>query len=129
MLNIDIDDFEIHTTNMKINNKNQDIICISFDSKEVPASVSQYYDVGKVDFNKSSLIINFTDGNSKENDINVKLKPNSFDEETYLLLRKYQTIVVYGAKSKNNINEGFSFLSPLNNIEPKMKSSKTIKPF
>lgn len=130
MLNIDIDDFEIHTTNMKINNKNQDVICISFDSKDVPATVSQYYDVDRVDFDKSSLIINFTDGNSKENDINVRLKQNSFDEETYLLLKKYHQIVIYGAKNKNNnIHEGFSFLSSLNNIEPKIKSAKTIKPF
>lgn len=130
MLNIDIDDFEIHTTNMKINDKNQDIICISFDSKEVPASVNKYYDVNQVDFNKSSLTINFTDGNSKENDIIVKLKPNSLDEETYNLLNKYEQIVIYGAKGKNNhINDGFSFLSSLNNTEPQMKSKKKIKPF
>lgn len=130
MLNIDIDDFEIHTTNMKINNINQDVICISFDSKDVPATISQYYDVDRVDFDKSSLIINFTDGNGKENDVNVKLKQNSFDEETYLLLKKYHQIVIYGAENKNNnIHKGFSFLSSLNNIEPKIKSAKTIKPF
>lgn len=130
MLNIDIDDFEIHTTNMKINNINQDVICISFDSKDVPATISQYYDVDSVDFDKSSLIINFTDGNGKENDVNVRLKQNSFDEETYLLLKKYHQIVIYGAENKNNnIHEGFSFLSSLNNIEPKIKSAKTIKPF
>lgn len=127
MLNIDIENFEIHTTNMKINNKNQDVICISFEADEVPSSINQYYDVEKVNFSRSSLSIHFTDG-IKDNNILVNLKQNSLDEETFEMLKKYQQIVIYGSEEKT-INNGFSFLSPLINIEPVKTLKKGLKPF